>query len=78
MSSTDKNPLQKIKVHRIIYPTLIGLGVVGYLLYKNFNPGAFSLVKFYLVVGFFPGDSPHHDVFSRFWVCSSDTYFNRE
>lgn len=46
MQIPESNPLQKIKIHRIIYPTLIGLGVVGYLLYKNFDPSAFNLVNF--------------------------------
>ncbi len=39
-------PLQKIKTSRVILPTLIGLGVVAYMLYKNFDVHAFDVVHF--------------------------------
>lgn len=44
--SPESNPLNKIKPRRIIYPVLIGLGVVGYMLYREFNPAVFNDVHF--------------------------------
>lgn len=46
MTEKKTNPIEKIKTYRIIYPTLIGFGVVGYMLFHNFNPKAFSMVDF--------------------------------
>lgn len=42
----ESNPLSKIKVRKIIYPILIGLGVVAYMLYREFNPSVFNDVHF--------------------------------
>ncbi len=38
----DKNPIGKIRVSNAIYPVLIGLAVVGWLIYKDFDPAVFS------------------------------------
>ena len=46
MSQPGKSPLSKIKVSNTIYPILIGLGVVGYMLWKDFDPAIFRDVKF--------------------------------
>ncbi|HZJ74706.1 MAG TPA: lysylphosphatidylglycerol synthase domain-containing protein, partial [Perlabentimonas sp.] len=40
-----ENPLSKIKISRIIYPIAIGLGVVGYLFYREFDPNVFSYIS---------------------------------
>ncbi len=50
----EENPLNKIKVRNAIYPIIIGLGVVGYLFYKKFNPSAFDVFTF--------------SVWSVFWI----------
>ncbi|MFW5699773.1 MAG: lysylphosphatidylglycerol synthase transmembrane domain-containing protein [Bacteroidota bacterium] len=39
-------PLSKVKTTNIIYPIIIGLGVVGYMFFKEFNPAAFSVLQF--------------------------------
>lgn len=41
-----ENPLTKIKLRNAFYPIIIGLGVVGYLFYKEFNPSAFDVITF--------------------------------
>lgn len=41
-----ENPLANIKLRNAIYPIIIGLGVVGYLFYKEFNPRAFDVITF--------------------------------
>jgi uncharacterized membrane protein YbhN (UPF0104 family) len=46
MSHKPEEPLRKIKVSRVILPSLIGLGVVAYMLFKNFNIAAFHAVEF--------------------------------
>jgi conserved hypothetical protein len=46
MEATAKtNPLSKIKTSRIIYPILIGLVVIAYMLWDEFNPNAFKHIK---------------------------------
>jgi hypothetical protein len=40
-----ENPLSKIKLTRIIYPILIGLGVVGYMFYREFNSDVFTYIS---------------------------------
>ncbi len=40
------NPLSKIKLRNAFYPIIIGLGVVGYLFYREFNPKAFDVITF--------------------------------
>jgi len=37
---------RKIQPYKIIYPILIGLAVVSYMLYKEFDPKAFDLISF--------------------------------
>ena len=41
-----RNPVGRIKTSNAIYPILIGLGVVGYLFYKDFNPKVFDVIAF--------------------------------
>ena len=46
MPDNSANILKKIRGWKIIFPVLIGVGVVSYMLYKEFNIEAFSLIKF--------------------------------
>ncbi|MCK4662129.1 MAG: flippase-like domain-containing protein [Bacteroidales bacterium] len=46
MQKTTPLPLHKISGKKIIYPILIGFGVVGFLLYKKFDVSAFEAVRF--------------------------------
>ena len=46
MSTQDDNILKKLRPSRIILPIVIGLGVVGFLLFREFDLSAFSLIKF--------------------------------
>ncbi len=46
MADSSDKILKKIRPSRIIFPILLGLIVVGYLLYKEFDPEAFSLITF--------------------------------
>lgn len=46
--------LRKIKMKNIIYPIIIGLGVVGYMIYDDFNVDALATLRF--------------DVKSLFWL----------
>ncbi len=46
MNSEQNNPLKKIKTSRVILPTLIGIGVVAWMLTKNFDVKAFDAVVF--------------------------------
>lgn len=56
MEATAKvNPLSKIKASRIIYPIIIGLAVVGYMLWDEFNPNAFRQIKLGWEAGAFLG-----------------------
>ena len=43
---SGKNLTKKIRPYRIIYPILIGVVVVGYMLYNEFDPQAFDLISF--------------------------------
>ena len=45
-NTENKSPLAKIKLSRALWPILIGLGVVGYMLYREFNPAVFDDVRF--------------------------------
>lgn len=38
----SNNPLSKIKLKRAIYPTIIGLGVIAFIFYREFDPRAFE------------------------------------
>ena len=40
-------PLGKIKIGNAIYPILIGLGVVGYMLWRDFDPAVSRSVRRY-------------------------------
>jgi uncharacterized protein (TIRG00374 family) len=44
--TNNQNPFNKLKGVRIIYPVIIGLGVVGYMFYRNFDPEVFSVLHF--------------------------------
>ena len=44
--SPKSNPVGKIKTRNAIYPILIGLGVVGWMLYKDFDPAVFAGMTF--------------------------------
>lgn len=46
MSNSKQNPVGKIKISNAIYPIVIGLGVVGYMFYKDFNPAVFDVITF--------------------------------
>ena len=42
----SKDPLKKISGKRIMIPAVIGLGVVSYMLYREFDPEAFGEITF--------------------------------
>lgn len=44
--SEKKNPLSKIKLTNAIYPIIIGLGVVGYMFWRDFNVEVFADIHF--------------------------------
>ncbi len=46
MEEADKKLTQKISPYKIIYPILIGLAVVSYMLYKEFDMTAFQQITF--------------------------------
>jgi glycosyltransferase 2 family protein len=48
MVEKKQNPLSPIKVSRVIYPVLIGFGVVGFMLYKERNFDVHSLDAIHL------------------------------
>lgn len=48
VAGIGENPLKKIKIRNAIYPIIIGLGVVGYIFYRKFNPNAFDVITFSL------------------------------
>ena len=43
---TKSNPVGKIKTRNAIYPILIGLAVVGWMFYKDFDANVFSSITF--------------------------------
>ena len=45
-SKVNKNPLDGITPQRALYPVVIGICVVCYLFYKDFNPSVFSDIRF--------------------------------
>ena len=45
MAEENNNPFSKIKTVRIIYPILIGLGVILFMFYREFDPSAFNVVN---------------------------------
>jgi glycosyltransferase 2 family protein len=40
----EQNPFKKLSGLRIVYPVVIGLGVIAYFFYKEFDPKAFDLI----------------------------------
>lgn len=46
MEESEKQLTQKIRPYKIIYPILIGLAVVSYMLYKEFDVSAFRKITF--------------------------------
>ena len=42
----NQNLTKKIRPYKIIYPIIIGLAVVSYMLYKEFDPKAFDMITF--------------------------------
>ena len=42
----NKKSLGKVKTSNVIYPIAIGFGVVGYMVYREFNPDAFKAIHF--------------------------------
>lgn len=42
----DASLTRKIRPYKIIYPILIGMAVVGFMLYREFDPHAFDLITF--------------------------------
>ena len=46
--STEENRklTKKIRPYKIIYPIVIGLAVVSYMLYREFDPKAFDMITF--------------------------------
>ena len=42
----DKSPLRNIKASRVILPIIIGLGVVGYMFWRDFDPAVFDNIQF--------------------------------
>ena len=45
MAKDKKKALKSIRSSRIIYPLIIGLGVIGYMVAKEFDPNALSYLK---------------------------------
>ncbi len=43
--STPESPLRSVKTYKALFPVLIGLGVVGFLFYREFRPEAMSFVS---------------------------------
>ena len=46
MEQSEKNLTQKISPYKIVYPIIIGLAVVSYMLYKEFDIKAFEQITF--------------------------------
>lgn len=45
-TSSKKSVASRISPWKIVYPIIIGLGVVGYMIYKNFDVKAFDVISF--------------------------------
>ena len=45
-ANKDINTVEKMRVGKAIYPFLIGIGVVAYMLYREYDPDAFRLIDF--------------------------------
>ena len=46
MAESEKQLTEKISPYKIIYPVVIGLAVVSYMLYKEFDVTAFQHITF--------------------------------
>ena len=46
MTDNTSKIIKSIRPSKIIFPILIGLGVTGFLLYREYQPGSFSLLSF--------------------------------
>ena len=46
MAETEQQLTRKISPYKIIYPVIIGVGVVAYMLYREFDPAAFREITF--------------------------------
>ncbi len=46
MASSGKNPFRKLRSTRIIYPVIIGLGVVVFMFVRKFDPDVFNSIRF--------------------------------
>lgn len=46
MSDQTHSALGKIKISKVIWPTIIGLGVVIFMIFREFDPQAFNQVEF--------------------------------
>jgi glycosyltransferase 2 family protein len=53
MPKDENNPLKRISGIKVIYPVIIGLGVISFFLYKNYNPKAFASFSFSFKMVFF-------------------------
>ena len=45
LNTSDKKAIQSIKISRAIWPILIGVGVVGYLFWKQFDINDFNKIN---------------------------------
>ena len=45
MSEATFNPVRRVKASKIILPAVIGLGVVAYMIFRDFSPEAFYEIK---------------------------------
>ena len=53
-NKTEENPFAKLSdIRKVIYPVIIGLGVVFVFFYKDFNPHVFDIVHFSYSMVFF-------------------------
>lgn len=46
IAQEENSALKKIKLRNAVYPVLIGLAVVGYMFYREFNPAIFDDIRF--------------------------------
>ena len=44
--TTESNPLSRVKASKVILPMIIGLGVVAFLLVREFDPAVFNKISF--------------------------------
>jgi len=46
MKSEEINPISNVKATKVILPAVIGLGVVAFIFYREFDPGVFGRITF--------------------------------